>query len=96
VSLHPHQHRALVAAVGAFPDAAAAFATLSAGDGLKGLGRTRFLTAAELAAIPEKRRPAGVVLVTDEERAAFPTGLPGFPNKLRREWFDAAWTEARG
>lgn len=96
MSLHPHQRRALVAAAGAFPDAETAWAALSSPDGIKGLGRTRFLTAAELAGIPEKRRPANVVLVTDEERAAFPTGIPGFPNKLRREWFDAAWTEARG
>jgi hypothetical protein len=31
---------------------------------------------------------------TPELNARFPTGVPGFPNRLAREWFDAAWSEA--
>lgn len=37
----------------------------------------------------------GIVPVTDEYAAKFPGGVPGMPNLIRREWFDAAWKEAR-
>lgn len=34
--------------------------------------------------------------VADELRAAFPTGVPGFPNRVRPGEFDAAWQQAGG
>lgn len=101
MSLHPHQHRALVREL-ASPD----YDGRSPGEVfdrfradpkplLARLGRVRFLTPERLQSLPPKRRPAGVVPLTAEEAALFPTGVPGFPNKLRREWFDRAWSEAR-
>ena len=95
MTLHPHQHRALVAELGR-PE----YAGLSADDAfalarsrLRALGRTRFLTRARFDALPEKRRPEEFIGLSDDEAAAFPGGVPGFPNKLRREWFDAARAE---
>jgi hypothetical protein len=98
MTLHPHQHRALVAELRR-PE----YAGLSADDAfamalsrMKALGRTRFLTRERFESMPEKRRPAEWVELSAEEATAFPTGVPGFPNKLSREWFDAAWREAGG
>lgn len=92
--LHPHQHTALVETLRDATDAESAFVELSSPAGLKRIGATRFMTQAALDAMPEKHRPTAPVIITDEQAAAFPTGIPGFPNKLRREWFDAAWSEA--
>lgn len=98
--LHPHQHAALVAELRrpqhAGRGADDVFAELSTTGGIKRLGQMRFLTQAQWDALPVKRRPADFTLISDADAAAFPTGVPGFPNKLRRAWFDRAWAEARG
>lgn len=99
--LHPHQHMAIVAELSK-PEygvlaAEAAFLFLANPARLRDrLGTVRFLTSTQLAALLEKHRPLAVVLIDDATVLAFPSGVPGFPNKLRREWFDRAWTEARG
>lgn len=99
--LHPHQHAALVVELqapeydGLSADAAFLFLAHVGRLGER-LGTVRFLTREQLDAIPEKRRPERAVVIDAATVAAFPSGVPGFPNKLRREWFDAAWHEARG
>lgn len=99
-SLHPHQHAALVAELRrpeyAELSADETFVRFTTPHRLDALGRYRFLTQTKFDSLPEKRRPDRVMILTDAEAVAFPTGVPGFPHKLRREWFDAAWKEARG
>lgn len=98
MTLYPHQHRALVLELRRefYAGLAADDAYAKACQAIKRLGSTRFLTAERLERLPAKLRPALFVLVTDDELAQFPSGIPGFPNKLRREWFDAAWREVTG
>jgi hypothetical protein len=72
------------------------FAVLTADETFCGLTATRFITQAELETIPEKQRPRNIFIVSEETVKRFPTGLPGFPNKMKRQWFDRAWVEARG
>lgn len=43
-----------------------------------------------------KGDPIPVFVVTAEEKEKFPGGIPGFPNKIRDEYFDQAWSAARG
>ncbi len=99
MSLHPHQHRALVAELRkpehANRTADQAFARISQKNALHQLGTTRFLTQVKYDSLHPKRRPLVYLIVSAAEVAAFPTGIPGMPNKLRREWFDLAWAEAR-
>lgn len=58
------------------------------------------ITAATVRTVTERGKPQFVLRMarvdfdTPELRAQFPTGVPGFPNSLWRESFDAAWTEA--
>lgn len=105
--LHPHQHRALCEELtrGGYQGSAESVRAAMlepcppvGKSALHRLGTTRFLTAEELAAMPEKHRPAPgrYCLITAEERAAFPTGLPGFPGKLLLEWVEAAMAEQKG
>lgn len=97
MSLHPHQHAALLAELRQ-PEyrnltADKAFGRISQPNALHRLGTTRFLTQAAYDSLHPKRRPILFVIITEEQARAFPSGIPGFPNKLRREWFDAAWSE---
>lgn len=49
------------------------------------------------AEVREKAAAARAGRAVDPTRLARPSAsVPGFPNKVRREWFDRAWTEARG
>ena len=98
--LHPHQYRALLKALqddkwnGKSADEV--YNSLSDTVTLKNLGRTRFLTQDQLEALPQKQRPTNVVVITSTEQCLFPSGVPGFPNKLSRQCFDRAWSEGRG
>ena len=104
MALLPHQHRALVAELRKYVpgwqelDTDVAFAIMQTTLWLKYLGTYHFITQSKLDKLPTKRRPdpERTVIVMEEEIEAFPTGIPGFPNKLRREWFDSAWAEVRG
>lgn len=66
---------------------------------LRRLGAVRFLTQEKYDAIPQKRRDwmtkekIRVVILPAEVIAQFTTGIPGFPNKVTRLWFNAAWKE---
>ena len=95
MSLHPHQHAALVAELREpryrNKTADRVFDLVSQKNVLHRLGTTRFLTQAQYDATRVK--PALYVIVSEETASAFPTGIPGFPNKMRRAWFDAAWAE---
>lgn len=99
MSLHPHQHAALVARLRE-PDLAglsadAAFAALSGDKNLLGLRALSFLPQPVYDALSPKRRHPRLVPVGAEVEKQFPGGVPGFPNKLRRADFDAAFAEAR-
>ena len=100
MALLTHQHRALVAELRKPGwqelDADPAFARMQTIIWLEYLGTYRFITQAKLDKLPTNRHPdpERTVIITEEEVKAFPTGVPGFPNKLRREWFDSAGQEA--
>lgn len=55
---------------------------------MKRLAATIFMTRTKFERLHPKRRPKKVIFVEADN-------LPGFPNKLKREWFDAAWKEIR-
>lgn len=60
-----------------------------------GLSGVRFVTETALDTLPENRRDKAIV-ISDEELASFPSGIPGFPNAIRRSDFDIAWQTVRG
>lgn len=96
MSLHPHQHRELVTWLidnhnGRTADEV--FSILNTDRNLGGLRALSFMTAERFSRISLKRRMPNFVVVPDEEAEAFPGGIPGFPNKLRRTDFDRAWEE---
>jgi len=90
--MHAH-HRDTLKAELAKPE----YAGLSADEAFAKLGpgpRVQYMTAAQIArryARNPKRMPANVIIVGEVVAAQFPTGIPGFPHKIRREEFDAAW-----
>lgn len=106
--LLPHQHAALVAVLRgpAFDGLSAdeAFARLASDKNLCGLRTLSFVSAVRRDAMTKAKRGkkllATLAVVDDATLAAFPGGVPGFPNRVgppedRRAWFDPAWTEAR-
>lgn len=97
MSLYPHQHDALVERLKDLKGLAAdeAFALLVADKNFLGLRLLGFVTKAKYDRIHPKNRSTYLRVVSDKTAEQFPTGTPGFPNKLRREWFDAAWKEAK-
>lgn len=60
-----------------------------------GLSQVRFLTSAELEQTPLKKDKWAIV-ISDEEKSRFPSGIPGFPAAIRRSDFDIAWQAVRG
>ena len=60
-----------------------------------GLSQVRFVTAGALENTTLKPGKWAIV-ISDEELASFPSGIPGFPNAIRRSDFDIAWQTARG
>ena len=106
--LHPHQHAALVAELrrpdydGKSADEAFALLGPPLDSGLAGryapknLTRIRFVPAAKVAAMRKRGASPKQLATLVPVAGDFPTGVPGFPNKVMREWFDAAWTEVRG
>lgn len=99
MSLHPHQHAALVELLRQerFADLSPddAYTLLASDKNFLGLRSLCFVPQAKYDRTPVKRRDR-LTVADDATAAAFPGGIPGFPNKLLREWFDAAWQEARG
>jgi len=93
--LSPHLHAALVARLRlsdlAGLSADEAFATLTADKSLLGLRLLTFVPQAKYDRTPERKRVVWTVVP-----GTWPGGVPGFPNLIRRPWFDAAWQEARG
>jgi hypothetical protein len=99
-NMHPHQLRALVTEL-----RKPAYDGMTAGDVYRkldddvpmmcGLSQVRFVTAGALENTPLKPG-AWAVIISDEELASFPSGIPGFPNAIRRSDFDIAWQTARG
>jgi len=63
--------------------------------GLCGLSKSRFVPANNVDSVKEDRRDR-VVIVTEDYLSRFPSGIPGFPNAVRRSDFDIAWKEVRG
>jgi hypothetical protein len=97
--MHPHQLRALETELRK-PEydgmsAEAAYRKIDKDKTMGGLSEVQFVTAAALVTIPENRRHRAII-VTDEEMALFPGGLPGFPNAIRRSDFDIAWQAVGG
>jgi|JI10StandDraft_1071094.scaffolds.fasta_scaffold38193_4 hypothetical protein len=97
--MHPHQLRALVAHL-----RKPAYDCMTADEvyrkidddvpGMCGLANVRFLTqcALENTILKPDKWP---IVVSDQEVASFPGGIPGFPNAIRRSDFDIAWKTAR-
>jgi hypothetical protein len=89
--MHPHQLRTLEAELRKSEydgmSAEAAYRKIDKDKTMCGLSEVRFVTSAALATIPENRRHRAIV-ITDEEMSRFPSGLPGFPNAIRRSDFD--------
>lgn len=97
--MHPHQLRALEALLRK-PEydgmtAEAAYLKIEKDRTMCGLAGVRFVTAQELETWPENRRERAIV-ISEEELARFPGGIPGFPNAIRRSDFDIAWQTIRG
>lgn len=99
MTLHPHQHRALVEYLRTREETAdEVFASFYPKSKMAlRLATVKFVTQSYLDGLRPKdlERLGPYCVVTPEELARFPTGIPGFPNRLRREWFDAAWVEAK-
>ncbi len=95
MSLHPHLHRTLVAWVKANRkgnQAGATFALL--GDKNIGGLRARSFVSQSKYNLTHTSKRTSLTAVPDAEAAGFPSGLPGFPNRLLRADFDLAWAEA--
>jgi hypothetical protein len=60
-----------------------------------GLAKVRFLTKADLEKTNMLKPDEWPIVVSEEEAANFPGGVPGFPNGIRRSDFDIAWKTAR-
>lgn len=89
--LLPHQHAALVNLLRQHGGTAdEVFTRLAADKNLGGLRALQFVPPQKFARMAP-RQQAKVIEVEGD----FPAGIPGFPNVLRRQWFDAAWTEAK-
>jgi len=96
--MHPHQLRALEAELGK-PEyggmtAEAAYRKIDRDKTMCGLSQVRFVTSAELEQTPLKKGKWAFI-VSDEEKSRFPSGIPGFPNAVRRSDFDIAWQAVR-
>jgi hypothetical protein len=63
--------------------------------GMCGLAKVRFLTKADLEKTNMLKPDEWPIVVSEEEAANFPGGVPGFPNGIRRSDFDIAWKTAR-
>lgn len=77
-----------------------AFAYASSTGMIKKRGTQHFVSSRQFMTLPsEVASRLNVYVIKDEilERAerSNPTGVPGMPNKLRREWFNEAWKKAR-
>ena len=96
MSLLPHLHSALVNRLREADlinlSADETFAAVIANKNFLGLRNLIFVTEEKLNRIPRHKKTDVVVVGSQED---WPTGPPGFPNKLRREWFDLAWVDAQ-
>lgn len=98
--MHPHQLRALVTELrkSTYDGMAADEVYRKLDDDVPmmcGLSQVRFMTAGALEKTTLKPGEWAVI-ISDEELASFPSGIPGFPNAIRRSDFDIAWQAARG
>jgi hypothetical protein len=98
-NMHPHQLRALETELGK-PEydgmtVEAAYRKIERDRTMCGLSGVRFVTATAFETLPENRRDKAIV-ISEEEIARFPGGIPGFPNAIRRSDFDIAWQAIRG
>jgi hypothetical protein len=98
--MHPHQLRAVKEVLqrsdydGMTPDEA--YLSIDSDvPNMHGLANVVFLTPSKRAVVSVKPHH-WVVAITEDEAAAFPTGIPGFPNAIRRADFDIAWNAVRG
>ena len=99
-NMHPHQLRALVTELRkpAYDGMPADEVYRKLDDDVPmmcGLSQVRFVTAGALENTPLKPGKWAVI-ISDEELASFPGGIPGFPNAIRPSDFDIAWQTARG
>ncbi len=97
--MHLHQLRALEAELRK-PEydgmtAEAAYRKIERDRTMRGLSGVRFVTAIALETLPNNQRDKAIV-ISEEEIARFPSGIPGFPNAIRRSDFDIAWQTVRG
>ena len=97
--MHPHQLRALEAELRK-PEydcmsVEAAYRKIDKDKTMCGLSQVRFVTSAELEQTQLKQNE-WALMVSEEEKARFPGGIPGFPNAIRRSDFDIAWQDVRG
>jgi hypothetical protein len=97
-NMHPHQLRALEAELRKpeYDDmsAEAAYRKIDKDKTMCGLSQVRFVTSAELEQTP-LQQGTWALIVSEEEKARFPGGIPGFPNAIRRSDFDIAWQAVR-
>jgi hypothetical protein len=98
-NMHPHQLRALVTELRkpAYDGMTAdeVYRKMEEDPTMCGLSQVRFVTAGALenTTLKPGKWP---IFISDEELASFPSGIPGFPNAIRRSDFDIAWQTARG
>jgi hypothetical protein len=99
VEMHPHQLRALEAELRKpeYDDmsAEAAYGKIDKDKTMCGLSQVRFVTSAELEQTP-LQQGTWALIVSEEEKARSPGGIPGFPNAIRRSDFNISWQAVRG
>jgi Putative DNA-binding domain len=98
-NMHPHQLRALVTELckPAYDGMTAdeVYRKMEEDPTMCGLSQVRFVTVGALENTTLKPGKWAIV-ISDEELASFPSGIPGFPNAIRRSDFNIAWQTARG
>jgi hypothetical protein len=98
-NMHPHQLRALVTELrrsdydGMIADEV--YRKMEEDPTMCGLSQVRFVTSDALDHTKLKEGKWAVI-ISDDELASFPSGIPGFPNAIRRSDFDIAWQTTRG
>lgn len=88
--MHQHQLDYLAAELRKHADAAKAYAELARPP--KSFLAVSFMRQSKFDRINPKLR-RGMVAVSDEYADKFPGGVPGMPNLIRRDEFDAAWSQ---
>lgn len=98
--LYDHQHEVLKTLLSE-PEyrklkAKEAFEKARTNDELYRIQILSFTSQKSVAVLSEKALAAGSYVILDDEYVEkFKGGVPGFPNKLKREWFDRAWSEVK-